>query len=137
DVPSNPADLLAGNKTKALIATLRERFDHIVIDSPPLLSFSDARTWASFSDAVILVSRYGRTRRPPIRRSAELLSVTGAPLVGVVLNDMDLSSPDYHYFNYGYSWSMSGRKYEDEYQRFVPPPRTDSKPPEKSRSAHA
>jgi capsular exopolysaccharide synthesis family protein len=137
DVPSNPADLLAGNKTKALIATLRERFDHIVIDSPPLLSFSDARNWASLSDAVILVSRYGRTTRRAIRRSAELLAGTGAPLLGVVLNEMDLSSPDYHYFNYGYSWSMSGRRYKDEYQRFVPPARTDSKPTEKSSSAHA
>src|SRR5262249_30521311 len=77
DVPSSPADLLAGSRTKAVIATLRERFDHIVIDSPPLLSFSDAQMWASLSDAVILVSRYGRTTRRAMHRRAGLLAGTG------------------------------------------------------------
>lgn len=137
DLRASPADLLASERMKSALAGLREQFAHIVIDTPPILSFSDARTLASLSDAVILVSRYGYTTRRAIARSAELLEGAQAPILGVVLNDMDLSSPDYHYFNYGYSRAVSGRKYEQAYKRFVPPPASQKNEPEKSKGAHA
>lgn len=137
ELPGSPADLLASDTMKATVAGLREHFEHVVIDSPPILSFSDARTLATFSDAVILISRYGYTTRRAIGRSAELLESAQAPVLGVVLNDMDLSSPDYHYFNYGYSWAVSGRKYEQAYRPFVPPTAPPNKESEKSRGAHA
>ena len=137
DLPGSPADLLASERMKSTLAALREQFDHVVIDSPPVLSFSDARALATLSDAVILISRYGYTTRRAIARSAELLDSVQAPVLGVVLNDMDLSSPDYHYFNYGYSWAVSGHKYEQAYRKYVPAPALQKKEPEKSRGAHA
>lgn len=137
EFPGSPADLLGSEKMKSTLATLREQFAHIVIDSPPILSFSDARALATLSDAVILISRYGYTTRRAIARSAELLEGVQAPVLGVVLNDMDLSSPDYHYFNYGYSWAVSGHKYEQAYRKYVPPLASQKKEPEKSRGAHA
>lgn len=137
ELTGSPADLLASEKMKSALATLREQFDHVVIDSPPMLSFSDARALATLSDAVILISRYGYTTRRAIARSAELLEGIQAPVLGVVLNDMDLSSPDYHYFNYGYSWAVSGRKYEQAYRKYVPAPAPQKNEAEKSRGAHA
>jgi Mrp family chromosome partitioning ATPase len=134
---ANPADLLASGEMIGVLRSLLEQFEHVVIDSPPILSFSDARILASLSDAVILVSRYGFTTRRAIARSAELLDGVKAPLLGVVLNDMDLSSPDYHYFNYGYSWAASGRKYEQVYRPFVSPAAPQKKESEKSKGAHA
>ena len=137
NLPDNPADLLAADQMKNVLDDLRDQFQHVVIDSPPMLAFSDSRTLAALSDAVILVCRCGRTTRRAITRSAEILAAAQAPLLGVVLNDMDLSSADFHYFNYGYSWSMTGRKYEQAYKPFVPPVEPENKEPEKSKGAHA
>jgi len=136
-LPGSPADLLASDNMKSTVAALRGQFEHVVIDSPPILSFSDARTLASLSDAVILISRYGYTTRRAIARSAELLGGAQAPVLGVVLNDMDLSSPDYHYFNYGYSRAVNGRKYEQAYKRFIPPPPPQRNDADKAKGAHA
>src|ERR1700738_3707197 len=58
DLPLSPADLLASEKLASLLNTLCEQFEHVVIDSPPILSFSDALMLASLSDGVILVTRY-------------------------------------------------------------------------------
>lgn len=137
EAPSSPADLLASDNMRMAVASLRQSFEYVVIDSPPMLSFADARTLALLSDGVVLVIRYGRTTRRAITRSAQLLEDLQAPVLGVVLNDMDLASADYHYFNYGYSWAMSGHKYEQIYQPFVAPAQAEQSKPEKSRGAHA
>jgi capsular exopolysaccharide synthesis family protein len=139
-VTDNPADLLASGQMASVVKSLREMFSYIVIDSPPIIPFSDARSLALLSDAVILVSRYGCTTRRSITRGAEIISEMQVPLMGVVLNDMDLSSADYHYFNYGYSWRETG--YKSGYMKKQTPP----SPPaasggdstrEKSKGAHA
>lgn len=100
---ANPADLVTSDGMRSVVATLRGRFDRIVIDSPPVLPFADARYLSSLADAVILVGRYRLTTRRAVTRCAELLDEVRAPILGVVLNDMDLGSADYHYYNYGYS----------------------------------
>lgn len=135
--PNNPADLLASDEMRTVLDRLCEQFHYVVIDSPPILTFSDARNLAALSDGIILVSRCGRTTRRAITRSVELLAGTRAPLLGVVLNDMDLSSADFHYFNYGYSWAMRGRKFEQDYQPFVPPAEPYKEEDEKAKGAHA
>jgi capsular exopolysaccharide synthesis family protein len=109
--PANAADLLAGPAMQNVIGSLRLSFDYVVIDTPPVIPFSDARSLASLADGVILVGRYAQTTGRSIGRSAELFAEVNAPLLGVVLNDMDFNSPDYQYFNYGYSWGRSSRKY--------------------------
>jgi polysaccharide biosynthesis transport protein len=113
-LPSGPAtarseDLIDSAPMKALLIALRDSFDFVVIDSPPVIVFSDARVLATLADRVILVGRYGLTTRRAITRSAQILDEVGAPTMGVVLNDIDLRSPDYHYYNYGFSRSMTGK----------------------------
>lgn len=138
-LPGNPADLLASEEMRSVVSQLRQMFDYVVIDSPPVIPFSDARSLVPLSDAVILVSRYGRTTRRAMCRGAELLANARARVVGVVLNDMDFSSADYHYFNYGFSWEMSGRPYGYADRAPLSPVEADrgDSGPGKSRGAHA
>jgi polysaccharide biosynthesis transport protein len=124
----NPSDVLASSQMKKLIKDLSRDFTYVVIDSPPIIPFSDARELALLSDTVILVSRYGRTTRREILRSIELLYAVRAPLLGIVLNDMDLTSADYHYFNYGYRWAVTKGTDENAYRWTIP---------EKAKDAHA
>ena len=109
--PANAADVVAGPAMQNVIGSLRQSFEYVVIDSPPVIPFSDARTLAVLSDGVILVGRYAQTTRRAMARSAELFAEVNAPILGVVLNDMDFSSPDYQYFNYGYTWGNANRRY--------------------------
>jgi succinoglycan biosynthesis transport protein ExoP len=137
-VARNPADLLASAVMVSVVSQLGQEFDYVVIDSPPVIPFSDARSLASLSDAVILVSRYGRTTRRAMCRASELLDDTRLRVIGVVLNDMDFSSADYHYFNYGFSWEMR-RHYGYPEKPPLSPEESDQgdSGPEKSRGAHA
>lgn len=138
-LPDSPADLLASVQMRNLIGALRQSFGYVVIDSPPIIPFSDARSLGSLSDAVILVSRYGSTTRRAVTRGAELLAEVQAPLKGVVINDVDLMSADFQYFNYGYSWGMIGRRYHHGTNFPLPPAETseEGSGPEKSKGAHA
>lgn len=95
--------LVAPDKMKEFMPGLRSRFDYVVIDSPPAIPFSDARVLAQFADEVILVGKYGLTTRRALIRCAQRLQEVGASIAGVVINGMDFSSPDYVYYNYGYS----------------------------------
>ena len=81
----------------------------MVIDSPPVIPFSDARVLTRFADVVILVGRYGLTTQRAMARCAHMLDEVQAPPMGVVLNDVDLESPDYHYYNYGFSRRLNER----------------------------
>ena len=98
--------LTCSSEMRAIVAELRERFDHIVIDSPPILAFSDARALSPLVDGVILVGRSGSTTRQALNRSIELLSeVHSAPVLDVVLNAAStFSLPNYNY-GYGYSYA--------------------------------
>lgn len=110
NVCQNPADLLSSLGMTNLLDTLKKFFDYVVIDSPPVIPFSDARFLSSLADEVVLVGRYGMTTRRAMQRTAELLCEVNAPVAGVVLNGVDLSSPDYNYYTYGYrSWRAKRR----------------------------
>ncbi len=102
-IPESPADVLSLPQMTYLLNTLKDQFDYVVIDSPPIIRFSDARFLSALADEVVLVGRYGVTTRRAIQRSAELLKEMNASVAGVVLNAIDFSSPDYHYYSYGYS----------------------------------
>ena len=133
----NPEALIDSEHMRALVIALRDKFDYVVIDSPPVIPYSDARILSTFADVVILVGRYGLTTRRAIARCAEILEEVGAPLIGVVLNDIDLESPDYHYYNYGYSRIMSGKLHYYATKESEPSPEEPAPDPAKKRGAHA
>jgi len=110
--PPNPAELLASANMRDVLAQLREEYDHIVIDTPPSLSVTDAVVLSPRADAVVLVIRSGQTTKQALRRSRDILTQVNAKVVGVLLNAVDLSSPDYYYY-YEYQGKYA-RYYRDE-----------------------
>jgi|HubBroStandDraft_2_1064218.scaffolds.fasta_scaffold00518_9 succinoglycan biosynthesis transport protein ExoP len=110
--PPNPAELLASAKMKSVLAELRKQYDHIVIDSPPTLSVTDAVVMSTDADAVVLVIRSGHTTKPALRRARDILLQVNARVCGVLVNAVDLNSPDY-YYHYEYQGKY-GRGYYQE-----------------------
>ena len=97
-VPPNPAELLGSEQMRKLIAVLSIPFTHIVIDSPPVSSFTDGVLIASIVDGVLLVVHGGKSSRGVVRRSRQMLLDVGAKIVGVVLNNVSVRSHDYYYY---------------------------------------
>lgn len=133
----SPADVLVSARLDNLCATLIKEFDYVVIDSPPVIGFSDARSLSRLADEVVLVGRCGITTRRSLQRATELLREVNAPLAGVVLNGIDLSSADYHYFTYGYSKKISNRDERPSMRPPSLPPAADDGDKLKSKAAHA
>jgi capsular exopolysaccharide synthesis family protein len=96
--PPDPAELLASSEMRDLLTELRGQYDHIVVDTPPSLSVTDAVVLSPRADAVILVIRAEHTTKQSLRRARELLAQVNAKVIGVLLNAVDLSSPDYYYY---------------------------------------
>lgn len=84
--PPNPAELLDSQRARDLFTSLAERYDTVVIDSPPILPVTDAQVLARIADAVLLVVAYRETSRRGLHRAMELLGQVAAPVVGTVLN---------------------------------------------------
>jgi capsular exopolysaccharide synthesis family protein len=135
-LPPNPADLIASEQMQAVMIALRNKFDSIVIDSPPVIHFSDARVLSSLADVVVVVARYGLTTRRSLTRCVDILDEVRAPIAGVVLNDISLASADYHYYNYGYSKNYTDDRHYRYAQTALPSTGGDSKS-ERAKGAHA
>jgi capsular exopolysaccharide synthesis family protein len=105
-VPPFPTEMLSSEAMQALMKKLAKQYTHIVIDSPPVLSVTDAVVLGQMVDAVVLVIRHGKESKNVMRRARDLLVRSGAPMAGLVLNAVDVNSPDYYgYYGYlGYSY---------------------------------
>jgi capsular exopolysaccharide synthesis family protein len=110
--PPNPAELLASSNMKDVLNELRGQYDHIVLDTPPTLSVTDAVVLSQRADAIVLVIRSGQTTKQALRRSRDILMQVNAKVSGVLLNAVDLSSPDYYYY-YEYQGKYA-RYYRDD-----------------------
>jgi capsular exopolysaccharide synthesis family protein len=96
-IPPNPADLLSSQRLREMIAGLRQQYKFIVLDSPPVMAATDAVILSVNVDSVLLVVRSGETPKEAFTRSHDVLLGVKARLLGVVLNAIDTSSPDYYY----------------------------------------
>ena len=110
--PQNPAELLASTNMRDVLEELRGQYDHIVVDTPPSLSVTDAVVLSPRADAIVLVIRSGQTTKQALRRARDVLAQVNAKVSGVLLNAVDLSSPDYYYY-YEYQ-SRYSHYYRDE-----------------------
>ncbi len=106
-VPPFPTEMLSSEAMNQLLTRCRGIYTHIVIDSPPILSVTDGVILARDADAVVMVVRHGKSSKHVVRRARDLLIRAGAPITGIVLNAVDMSSPEYYgYYGYsGYSYS--------------------------------
>ncbi len=112
-VPPNPAELIGSNQMADLLKLLQGSFTHVVVDSPPIASFTDGVLIASMVDGVILVVHSGKSSRQIVRRSRQLLQDIGAKIFGVVLNNVNLRSQDNNYYYQSYYHRDSYRQ-DDE-----------------------
>lgn len=95
---SNPGQLVRARALQTIFQTLRDKFNYIVVDSPPLIPYADARELSPLVDGVILVGRYGSTTRQELLLTTEILEDIHAPFLGIVLNGVDLAEPYYRYY---------------------------------------
>jgi capsular exopolysaccharide synthesis family protein len=100
DIPPNPQELLASQKLQSLLKRLGEIYDRIIIDCPPVLPVSDSLILANSVDAAIYVVRSDKTPVAQIRRGLELLRRTRVEMLGIALNQTDISKSD-SYGDYG------------------------------------
>ena len=101
-VPPLPTEMLASESMRALLERLSGLYTHVIIDSPPILSVTDGVILSRQADAVVLVVRHGKSSKHVVRRARDLLLRSGAFITGIVLNAIDVSSPEYYGY-YGYS----------------------------------
>ncbi len=99
-VPPNPAELLGSDEMRKLLGTVSDRFTHIIIDSPPAISFTDASILSTMVDGVMLVVHGGRSSRAIVRRAKQQLMDVGANIFGIVLNNVKLEATNYYYAGY-------------------------------------
>jgi capsular exopolysaccharide synthesis family protein len=113
-VPPNPSELLGSNLFKSMMDSLGKRFDHIVLDSPPVLGFADSLILSSTVDGVILVVLGGKTPKETLQRAKEVLHQVNAKILGVVINRVDLQRGHYgyYYYRYHYYYGKEGKKKE-------------------------
>jgi len=97
-IPPNPAELLGSDQMRRLLDILQANFTHVIVDSPPISSFTDGVLISSMVDGVLLVVHGGKSSRHIVRRSSQLLRDIGAKVFGVVLNNINLQSHDYYYY---------------------------------------
>jgi len=107
--PPNPAELLLSHKFQQVLEGLGERFDRILLDSPPLQAVTDAAVLARRSDGVIIVVQAGKTMRDDLQRSVKQLRDVNAHLIGVILNDLDISDRQYGYYYYAYGYGEDAK----------------------------
>lgn len=112
-IPPNPSELLASGQMKATLATLRQQFDVVVVDTAPLLAVADGAITASAADGAILMVRYGKTTTDQLGKAFDALAQVDAHLLGTVLNyTPSKKRSGYGYSGYGYGYGY-GSSYGD------------------------
>ena len=102
-VPPNPAELLIAPNMGLIIEDAKKKFDVVLLDSPPLLSVTDALILGKYTDGIILVVQGSRTIKEAAARATEVVKEHKLKIIGAVLNDVNLARENYdYYFYYGY-----------------------------------
>ena len=116
-IPPNPSELLASDRMKHLIEELRSKYAYVIFDSPPVLAVTDAIVLAANADGVVLTTHGGQTPRELVQRSAERLRLSNIPVLGALLNNLDLQQYGYTYRKSYYDYYESNENSEGRGQR--------------------
>ncbi len=112
-VPPNPAELLGSEQMRRLLTTLQSHFTHIIIDSPPTASFTDAVLLSSMADGIVMVVHSGKTQYKTARYALNLMAGAGAKIYGTVLNQADQRRQDDSYYQDYYQQPTEQEQEED------------------------
>ncbi|MFH5835119.1 CpsD/CapB family tyrosine-protein kinase [Proteiniclasticum sp. C24MP] len=108
-IPPNPSELLGSKRNRALLSRLREDYDTIILDTPPLLAVTDAQVLTTISDGTIIVAQHGVTKKDEILQAKGLLEKVKGNILGVVLSQIPVDDNSYYYY-YSYEEKKTGRK---------------------------
>ncbi|EYE89478.1 tyrosine protein kinase [Fervidicella metallireducens AeB] len=109
-IPPNPAEMLSSNKMRNFISEMKEEFDFIILDTPPVIAVTDAQILSTMADGVLLVVSSGQAEREAVERSKTLLVNVGANILGVVLNKVEINSRRGYGYYYYYGNEKEGNK---------------------------
>jgi polysaccharide biosynthesis transport protein len=101
-LPSSSIGILSSTQMRALIAELKGRYDFVVFDSPPIMGVSDASILASEVDMTLQVIQYRRYPQPMNIRAKQMIEKVGGNLLGIVLNNINMSQDESYYYYSGY-----------------------------------
>jgi succinoglycan biosynthesis transport protein ExoP len=111
--PPNPSELLGSRKMNDILKQLEEKFDIILLDTPPVLTVTDAVALSSSVDGVMLVAKIGKTKQAALLQAIEQLRQVNANIVGIVINDVDTRSARYYYYYRNYYYDHYSSYYSD------------------------
>ncbi len=116
-LPPNPSELLASEKMKALLEKLREEFDFILFDTPPIIAVTDAAILSTIVDGAILVVSSGHTNYDALVRAKSLLDAVNTRILGALLNGVEVGGMygSYYYYYYHHYYSKPGGKKKRRY----------------------
>ncbi|AYE33871.1 CpsD/CapB family tyrosine-protein kinase [Clostridium septicum] len=97
-IPPNPSEMLGSKAMKNLLKELRENFDYIIIDTPPVQAVTDSQVLSTEADGTLLVIKAEKTKRDSVHNSINLLRKVNANIIGTVLNGVNNNSENYHYY---------------------------------------
>lgn len=97
-IPPNPSEMLSSRVMTKLIEVLKEKYDYVILDTPPVLAVTDAQILSTKVDGTILVVRAEKTKKEAVQNSINLLKKVNANIIGTVLNGVDSSRNKYYYY---------------------------------------
>ena len=97
-IPPNPSEMLSSKRMKQFIAEVKNEYDYVIFDTPPVNAVTDPQIMAGLVDGVVLTVRSGKTDRAEARYSVDLLKKVEAKILGVVLNDVAMEKGNYYYY---------------------------------------
>jgi succinoglycan biosynthesis transport protein ExoP len=101
-LPSSSMNILGSSNMKEMVSDLKRRYDYVFFDSPPIMGVSDAAILASEMDMVIQVIQYRRYPQPMNIRAKQMIEKVGGTLIGIVLNNINMSQDESYYYYSGY-----------------------------------
>lgn len=108
--PPNPSELLASEKMRGFIEALRDRYEYIIIDTPPVIAVTDAQLLSRYADGCLLVIASSQAEREAAVKAKQLLDKVNAKILGVVLNKLEIKEKGYYGYYYHYYYGEDGSK---------------------------
>ena len=113
-LPSSSMGILSSAKMKEFVTEMKSRYDYVFLDAPPIMGVSDASVLASMVDMCVLVVQYRKYPQMMTQRAKEMVTKVGGELVGVVLNNINISQDSYYYYYSGYYYDYYYKSREKE-----------------------
>ncbi|MGE8653392.1 MAG: polysaccharide biosynthesis tyrosine autokinase [Acinetobacter gandensis] len=110
--PTNPSELLSSNKFKEFLDLIADKFDHVIIDTPPVLAVTDGIIISQFAGVNLVIARYAKTQMKELELTVNRFEQVGVKVNGIILNDIQRSSAGYGY-GYNYSYGYKAAKDQD------------------------